>query len=278
MAEIIDPIVSDLLRDLRALTSRQYVYEDLWCGMVPFDGELTELQTGPPVPFAELNWREKADVLREFISWEYYGQQGLDSRDQEAIRNNVMDDRPPQKWLLGTSFLDPTLRARRRQELIQETFELSREIGYQHFLAENFDRPDPELVRLDPEKRQAFLREWWDGAKERMYESYREQVVGLSNEELARNREAYRQKVQSRQADGVTHDTSEAVLESLEVFGEASERQALTPAQRALAAGFQPFVGEIVSNQSRDTYRQMLAEKAASGQEKSKQQDKGIDR
>lgn len=56
-------VEGELLRDLLELTSRQFVYEDGWCGMVPFDGELTELQSGPPVPFAELTWREQADVL-----------------------------------------------------------------------------------------------------------------------------------------------------------------------------------------------------------------------
>jgi len=276
MAEVIDPIVSELLRDLRALTSRQFVYEDLWCGMVPFDGKLSELQTGPPIAFAELTWREQADVLDSFISWSHYQERGLGWRDQRAIEKNVRDGKPTQKWLENTSFLDPSLRAQRRQELIEDTFEASREIGYQHFLAENFNRPDPELVRLGPEEREAFLRKWWDGARERMYESYLEQVAGLSNEELARNREAYRQEVQARQADGVMRATGEAALERLEVFGEASERQALTPAQKALAAGFQPYVGEVISTQTKDAYREMLAEKAAAGQEKGK--DKGIDR
>lgn len=147
---------------------------------------------GPPVLFAELTWREQADVLRSFIPWDHYSGQGLDGRDQNAIRNNVMDGKPARKWLEGTSFLDPSLRAQRREELIQETFELSQEIGYAHFLAENFDRPDPSLVRLNPEERETFLRQWWDGARERMYASYLEQVAGLSNEELARNREAYK--------------------------------------------------------------------------------------
>ena len=65
----VEAVERRLLRDIQTLTSRQFVYEDLWCGMVPFDGKLTELQTGPPVPFAELSWREQADVLREFIHW-----------------------------------------------------------------------------------------------------------------------------------------------------------------------------------------------------------------
>jgi hypothetical protein len=191
MAKVIDPIVHELLREIRELTSRQFVYEDYWCGMVPFDGELTELQTGPPVPFAELGRRDKADVL-EFISWDHYQEKGLDWLDQNAIESNVIEGKPPQKWLEGTSFLDPALLAERREELIRETFELSREIGYAHFRAENFDRPDSALVRLNPQEREAFLRQWWDGARERMYESYREQVAGLSNEELDRNRAEYK--------------------------------------------------------------------------------------
>ncbi len=50
----VEAIERQLLRDLQELTRRQFVYEDGWGGMVPFDGKLTELQTGPPVPFAEL--------------------------------------------------------------------------------------------------------------------------------------------------------------------------------------------------------------------------------
>lgn len=111
-----------------------------------------------------------------------------------------------QKWPEDTSFLDLSLWAQRREELIQETFELSREIGYAHFLAENFDRPDPALVRLNPAEREAFLRQWWDAARERMYESYREQVAGLSNEELASNREAYKEAIVASDAANVAYE------------------------------------------------------------------------
>lgn len=200
MAKVIDPIVHDLLRDIRELASQQFIYEDPWHGYVPYDGPPTEYQIGPPLPFVALDRRDKADVL-EWISWEHFREKGLDWRDQYAIQNNITEGKPQPKWLEGTSFLDPSLLAERREELIQETFELSREIGYAHFRAENFNRPDPALVRLGSEARQTFLREWWDGARERMYQSYREQVAGLSYEELARNREAYKEAMA---ADGGT--------------------------------------------------------------------------
>jgi hypothetical protein len=207
MAEVIDPIVHELLRDLRALTRRQFIYEDPWHGFVPYDGAPTEYQIGPPFPFSELGRRDKADVIDSFIHWNRYREKGLDWRDQNAIQNNVLDGKPPRKWLEDTSVLDPALRAERREELIAETFELSREIGYAHFLAENFDRPDPALVRLGPEERKTFLREWWDAARERMYESYREQVAGLSNEELARNREAYQEAMAAGGKAGTSEKT-----------------------------------------------------------------------
>ena len=191
MAKLIPSYVHELLRDIRELTGRQFVYEDLWCGIVPFDGNLTELQTGPPVPFADLTWREQADVLREFIHWNRYPEAAWD--DGYRIRDNIAAGKPPGKWLEGTSFLDPALQVQRREEMIRETFELSREIGYAQFRAENFDRPDPALVRLNPEERETFLRQWWNAARERMYASYLEQVAGLSDEELARNREAYKE-------------------------------------------------------------------------------------
>lgn len=93
-------IEGELLRDLLELTSRQFVYEDGWCGMVPFDGELTELQSGPPVPFAELTWREQADVLRSFIPWSRYPEATWD--DEYTIRQNIAAGKRPEQWLEGT--------------------------------------------------------------------------------------------------------------------------------------------------------------------------------
>src|SRR5271166_5800267 len=90
-----------LLRELQKLTSRKFVYEDLWCGMVPFDGELTKLQTGPPRPFGELHWRDPADVLREFIHWEHYPQRAWD--EEYRIRENIAAGKPHEQWLEGAS-------------------------------------------------------------------------------------------------------------------------------------------------------------------------------
>lgn|SRR5579871_987096 len=90
-----------LLRDIQELTGRQFVYEDMWCGMVPFDGTLTELQTGPPVAFAELTWREQADVLREFIHWDHYSERARD--DEYCIRENIEAGKPSEACLEGTS-------------------------------------------------------------------------------------------------------------------------------------------------------------------------------
>ena len=97
----IEAVERRLLRDIQELASRQFVYEDLWCGMVPFTGKLTELQTGPPVPFAELSWREQADVLREFIHWDRYPERAWD--DEYTIRENIAAGKRPEQWLEGTS-------------------------------------------------------------------------------------------------------------------------------------------------------------------------------
>jgi hypothetical protein len=94
-------VEGQLLRDIQKLTSRQFVYEDGWCGMVPFDGKLTEMQTGPPVPFAELTWREQADVLREFIRWDRYPERAWN--DEYTIRENIDAGKSPEQWLDGTS-------------------------------------------------------------------------------------------------------------------------------------------------------------------------------
>lgn len=78
-----------------------------------------------------------------------------------------------------------------RDALIRETFELSREIGYHRFLAENFHRADPVLTALNPEERKAFLRRWWDAARDRMYEGFREQVAGCRVSDLLDMRADY---------------------------------------------------------------------------------------
>ena len=83
----VEAVERELLQDIKELTSRQFVYEDLWCGMVPFDGQLSELQTGPPVPFGELSWREQADVLRSFIQWDRYPERAWD--DEYTIQKNI---------------------------------------------------------------------------------------------------------------------------------------------------------------------------------------------
>jgi hypothetical protein len=97
----VEAVERHLLRDIQKLTSRQFVYEDLWCGMVPFDGKLSEMQTGPPVPFAELTWREQADVLREFIGWGTYP--ARDWNDEYTIRDNFAAGKQRDQWLEGTS-------------------------------------------------------------------------------------------------------------------------------------------------------------------------------
>jgi hypothetical protein len=97
----VETVEGQLLRDIQKLTSREFVYEDLWCGMVPFDGKLTELQTGPPVPFVELSWREQADVLREFIPWSRYPERAWD--DEYRIRDSIAAGKQPEQWLEGTS-------------------------------------------------------------------------------------------------------------------------------------------------------------------------------
>jgi hypothetical protein len=97
----VEAVEGQLLRDIQQLTSRQFVNEDGWCGLVPFDGKLTELQTGPPVPFAELTWREQTDVLREFIHWDRYPERAWN--DEYTIRENIAAGKRPEQWLDDTS-------------------------------------------------------------------------------------------------------------------------------------------------------------------------------
>jgi hypothetical protein len=78
-----------------------------------------------------------------------------------------------------------------KEKLILENFELSREIGFQHFLAKEFSRDDPVLTKLNSEERKAFLRDWWDAARDRMWEGFKQQVAGMSVSDLLTQREGY---------------------------------------------------------------------------------------
>ena len=78
-----------------------------------------------------------------------------------------------------------------RETLILETFELSREIGYRHFLAENLHRPDPVLSQLNIEEREAFWRTYWDGQRDRMFVGYQEKVSEYSVNALLDTRDYY---------------------------------------------------------------------------------------
>lgn len=99
--QVVEPGEAELLREIKQLAGREFVYEDGWCGMVPFDGTLSEMQSGPPVPFAELTWREQADVLREFIRWDSYP--ARDWNDEYTIRDNIAAGKPSELWLEVTS-------------------------------------------------------------------------------------------------------------------------------------------------------------------------------
>jgi hypothetical protein len=44
---------------------------------------------------------------------------------------------------------------------------------------------------MNPEERKTFLRNWWDAARDRMYEGFREQVAGCSVSDLLDMRADY---------------------------------------------------------------------------------------
>lgn len=99
--QYVEAVERELLREIKNLAGQTFVYEDCWGGMVPFDGELSEMQTGPPRPFAELTWRDQADVLREFIHWDNYPARDWD--DEYVIKDNIAVGKPIEQWLEGTS-------------------------------------------------------------------------------------------------------------------------------------------------------------------------------
>ncbi len=92
---------AQLIAEIKEMTSREFVYEDGWCGMVSFGGELTEMQTGPPALFDELARREQADVLDSFIQWGNYPERAWN--DHYAIVDNIEAGKAPEQWLEGTS-------------------------------------------------------------------------------------------------------------------------------------------------------------------------------
>jgi hypothetical protein len=101
-------VAQELIGDIEKLTSRQFVYDSRFGGLVPAGDALSERQTGPPTPFGELHWQLKANVLRDFVKWDHYDEHGLHWRDHATIEYNVACGKPADRWLEGTSFIEPS--------------------------------------------------------------------------------------------------------------------------------------------------------------------------
>jgi hypothetical protein len=165
-----------LLSDIKELTSKEFVYEDLWCGMVPFNGKLSELQTGPPVPFAELSWREQADVLRSFVPWDRYPERDWDN--EYRISENIAAGKQPEQWLEGTSL---------RQGFV--------------LLAEGKTPPQakecPEMTAEEVEKLLGPLEAAWAGQSPKKAADGKVSLIDLRNESQKEAKGEERQKAKS---------------------------------------------------------------------------------
>jgi hypothetical protein len=100
-------VANELVRDIQKLISRQFVYDTRWGGFVPVGDALSERQTGPAGPFADIHWQDKANVLRDFIDWDHYEQHGIGWQDHATIEYNVVCGKPAERWLDGTSLVEP---------------------------------------------------------------------------------------------------------------------------------------------------------------------------
>ena len=285
MAEIIDPYVHELLRDLRELTNRQFIYEDPWHGFVPYDGAPTEYQLGPPVPFAALDRRDKADVL-EFISWDHYREKGLDWRDQNAIENNVIEGKPREQWLDGTS-LDNQGREKSLSELKDHgksgnrTSDAEWEAFVELMMKDGFNwpakpdeltRPGPEETPLQRAERQIghikVLPDPFDFGIEEL--GPWDTAVSAEWKRLPEMEKLFRLIEQVDWCDISTED-KRRLLER-----EVGVAQLPPEIQQQLASAFQQSVEEFTGTRPKNGYRQMLAEAASAAPKRGK--DKDIER
>src|SRR5437588_798758 len=93
-----EPAFKDLVAEIKALVSSRYVEDPQSLGR-PF----YTIATGdePSFAFASLNRRDRLELLADMVPWRDYGREGITADQQRVIIANVLDSKPPERWLEG---------------------------------------------------------------------------------------------------------------------------------------------------------------------------------
>jgi hypothetical protein len=116
-----------LLDDVEAVTkSRFHEDPEPWCS----DIEMFRIPAGQPggEPFAALSAREKLQVLGHYTPWPDYEKRGVSFEQMEQVFANVLDGKPRERWLEGTSQEDLAKSREARQQLMADAHRLAAQL------------------------------------------------------------------------------------------------------------------------------------------------------
>jgi hypothetical protein len=92
-----DPLVQELVANLRKAFSGRYAEESIWSSNDT--AVLTESDSG--VTFERLKMSAQMDVLNSSVPWDHYKDQGLSDPQAGVIFANVREGKPLERWLEG---------------------------------------------------------------------------------------------------------------------------------------------------------------------------------
>jgi hypothetical protein len=160
MSQRDDRIFQELIDHIRWVVGRRYVEDPEALGS-PF----YTMASGdePSFAFASLNRTDRLRLLADMIPWRHYGNEGITADQQRVIISNVLDGKPPERWLQGV--FAPTAQEKAFRDLV---------------------RTDPLMDRKHPRERDRF-----DRAVAKLRQQYSDDGFGdkwkdLSQEEKVR--------------------------------------------------------------------------------------------
>jgi hypothetical protein len=97
MAKPDHPAWAELVTEIESVVSLSYVEDP----DAPWGPSYTPSEEEPGFSFDSLNRKDRQNLLAEMVSWRQYECQGISHGQQRIIIANVLDGKPPEKWLEG---------------------------------------------------------------------------------------------------------------------------------------------------------------------------------
>jgi hypothetical protein len=91
------PAWAELVAGIESVVSLRYVEDP----DAPWGPSYAPSEEEPGFSFESLNRRDRQNVLADMVSWGNYESQGISHAQLRIVIANVLDDKPPEKWLDG---------------------------------------------------------------------------------------------------------------------------------------------------------------------------------